>query len=86
MVLNSLAGEALTRGLSLLAPGGRFVEIGKQDIYANSHLGLRALRHNRSFFAVDLERSFADEPRPGHGAAGDRGPRLRGGRASPRSR
>jgi phthiocerol/phenolphthiocerol synthesis type-I polyketide synthase C len=62
VVLNSLTGEALTRGLSLLAPGGRFVEIGKQDIYQNSHLGLAAFKHNRSFFAVDLERSFATEP------------------------
>jgi phthiocerol/phenolphthiocerol synthesis type-I polyketide synthase C len=62
VVLNSLAGEALTRSLSLLAPGGRFVEIGKQDIYRNNHLGLGALRYNRSFFAVDLERSFAEEP------------------------
>ena len=47
VVLNSLTGEALTRSLGLLAPNGRFVEIGKQDIYADSHLGLRALRHNR---------------------------------------
>jgi NAD(P)-dependent dehydrogenase (short-subunit alcohol dehydrogenase family)/acyl carrier protein len=62
VVLNSLAGQALTRSLALLAPGGRFVEIGKQDIYANSHLGLGGLRHNRAFFAVDLERSFAEDP------------------------
>ncbi|MBQ1071451.1 zinc-binding dehydrogenase, partial [Micromonospora sp. D75] len=63
VVLNSLTGEALTRSLGLLAPNGRFVEIGKQDIYANSHLGLRALRHNRSFLAVDLERAFAERPK-----------------------
>ncbi|GAU68947.1 hypothetical protein SSP35_09_01910 [Streptomyces sp. NBRC 110611] len=63
VVLNSLAGEALTRSLELLAPNGRFVEIGKQDIYDNNHLGLGFLKHNRSFFAVDLERSFAEQPR-----------------------
>ncbi|MCW3841499.1 SDR family NAD(P)-dependent oxidoreductase [Micromonospora yasonensis] len=63
VVLNSLTGEALTRSLGLLAPNGRFVEIGKQDIYANSHLGLELLRHNRSFLAVDLERAFAEQPK-----------------------
>ncbi|MFJ8579618.1 SDR family NAD(P)-dependent oxidoreductase [Micromonospora sp. NPDC093277] len=63
VVLNSLTGEALTRSLRLLAPNGRFVEIGKQDIYANSHLGLELLRHNRSFLAVDLERAFAEQPK-----------------------
>ncbi|MFE7608621.1 SDR family NAD(P)-dependent oxidoreductase [Streptomyces celluloflavus] len=63
VVLNSLAGEALTRSLELLAPNGRFVEIGKQDIYDNNQLGLGFLKHNRSFFAVDLERSFAEQPR-----------------------
>lgn len=62
VVLNSLAGEALVRSLSLLAPGGRFVEIGKQDVHGNSHLGLGALRQNRSFFAVDLEVSLAEQP------------------------
>lgn len=62
VVLNSLTGEALTRSLALLAPNGRFVEIGKQDIYGNSHLGLEALKHNRSFLAVDLERTFAERP------------------------
>ncbi len=63
VVLNSLTGEALARSLDVLAPNGRFVEIGKQDIYANSHLGLAALRHNRSFLAVDLERAFAEQPK-----------------------
>ncbi|WP_432973948.1 SDR family NAD(P)-dependent oxidoreductase [Dactylosporangium sp. CA-233914] len=62
VVLNSLAGEALLRSLSLLAQGGRFVEIGKQDIYANSHLGLEILKHNRSFLAVDLEQTFNERP------------------------
>ncbi|MDT3399504.1 SDR family NAD(P)-dependent oxidoreductase, partial [Streptomyces sp. B1866] len=61
VVLNSLAGEALTRGLALLAPGGRFVEIGKRDVYDDSRLGLGALRHNRSFLAVDLELAFTEQ-------------------------
>lgn len=39
IVLNSLAGEFLFKSVSILAPFGRFLEIGKRDIYANSKLG-----------------------------------------------
>ena len=63
VVLNSLGGEALVRSVSVLAPGGRFVEIGKQDIYANSQLGLARLTRNRSFLTVDMEDAFAESPR-----------------------
>ena len=35
LVLNSLAGEAIPAGLDLLRSGGRFLEIGKRDIYEN---------------------------------------------------
>src|SRR5690606_24623178 len=31
VVLNSLAGEAMRRSLSVLAPFGRFLELGKRD-------------------------------------------------------
>ena len=36
VVLNSLVGDAIPAGLSVLAPRGRFLEIGKRDVYANS--------------------------------------------------
>ncbi|MBV8275154.1 MAG: SDR family NAD(P)-dependent oxidoreductase, partial [Verrucomicrobia bacterium] len=32
IVLNSLAGEFIPRSMSVLAPGGRFLELGKRDI------------------------------------------------------
>lgn len=53
-VLNSIAGEAIAKSLSILAPGGRFLEIGKRDIYANTSLGLYPFRKNLSYFAVDM--------------------------------
>ena len=40
IVLNSLTGAAQRAGLELLAFGGRFVEIGKRDVYGNTRLGL----------------------------------------------
>ncbi|MBI4589538.1 MAG: SDR family NAD(P)-dependent oxidoreductase, partial [Candidatus Rokubacteria bacterium] len=54
VVLNSLAGQALAKGVSCLAPFGRFLELGKRDLYQNSKLGLWGLRKGASFFAVDV--------------------------------
>ncbi len=54
VVLNALAGAAIEGGLKVLAPFGRFCEIGKRDIYADSAIGLRLLRSNISFHAIDL--------------------------------
>ncbi|MEU3183884.1 SDR family NAD(P)-dependent oxidoreductase [Streptomyces sp. NPDC006923] len=63
VVLNSLAGEAITRGLECLRPGGRFVELGKRDIYGNQPLLLRPFRKNLAYFGVDITRLVADEPK-----------------------
>jgi phthiocerol/phenolphthiocerol synthesis type-I polyketide synthase C len=62
LVLNSLAGEALRQSLAVLAPYGRFLEIGKRDIYQNSPLGLAPFKKNLSFFAIDLARVIEERP------------------------
>ncbi|WP_278248617.1 sulfolipid-1 biosynthesis phthioceranic/hydroxyphthioceranic acid synthase [Mycobacterium decipiens] len=54
IVLNSVTGAAQRAGLELLAVGGRFVEIGKRDIYGDSRLGLLPFRRNLAFYGVDL--------------------------------
>ena len=54
VVLNSLAGEFLRSSLSLLEPTGRFLELGKIDIYQDSKLGLARFKKGLSFCAVDL--------------------------------
>jgi polyketide synthase 5 len=54
VVLNSVTGAAQRAGLELLAFGGRFVEIGKRDIYGDTRLGLFPFRRNLTFHAVDL--------------------------------
>ncbi|WP_067474434.1 type I polyketide synthase [Actinomadura hibisca] len=61
VVLNSLSGEAIARGLETLRPGGRFVEMGKRDIYENRHLPLRAFDRNITFAAMDLS-TLTDDP------------------------
>ena len=55
VVLNSLSGEAIQRNLGVLRQGGRFIELGKRDFYANSRIGLRPFRNNVSFFGVDMD-------------------------------
>ena len=54
IVLNSLTGAAQRAGLELLAPGGRFVEIGKRDIYGDTRMGLYPFRRNLTLYGVDL--------------------------------
>ena len=54
IVLNSLTGAAQRAGLELLSIGGRFVEIGKRDVYGNTRLGLYPFRRNLTFYYVDL--------------------------------
>ena len=62
VVLNSLAGEFIPASIAALAPYGRFVEIGKRDIFQNARIGLWPFRNNLSFFAVDMDRIFRDRP------------------------
>jgi len=54
IVLNSLTAAAQRAGFELLADGGRFVEIGKRDVYANARLGMYPFRRNLTFHYVDL--------------------------------
>ncbi|WP_236147724.1 type I polyketide synthase [Mycolicibacterium sp. CH28] len=63
IVLNSLTGAAQRAGLELLAIGGRFVEIGKRDVYGNTRLGLFPFRRNLTFHYVDLALMSLSHPR-----------------------
>ncbi|MDQ6808848.1 MAG: SDR family NAD(P)-dependent oxidoreductase, partial [Verrucomicrobiota bacterium] len=61
VVLNALAAEAIPMGLSCLAPFGRFVEIGKRDIYSNSRIPLWPMRKNASFHVVAMDAIFTGD-------------------------
>ncbi len=58
VVLNSLSGEAIFKSIRCLSAYGRFVEIGKTDIYRNSKLGLQPFGNNLTYFGVDVDRLF----------------------------
>ncbi|MFI9201383.1 SDR family NAD(P)-dependent oxidoreductase [Streptomyces sp. NPDC053048] len=63
VVLNSLAGEAISRGLESLRTGGRFIELGKRDIYGNSRLLLRPFLDHLTLSAVgDVTELLTHQP------------------------
>jgi phthiocerol/phenolphthiocerol synthesis type-I polyketide synthase C len=63
VVLNSLGGSAIQRGLDVLAEDGRFIEVGKKDIYAGRRISMTALKKGIVLAAVDLTGLM--ERRPG---------------------
>ena len=54
VLLNSLAGESLRQSLECVAPLGRFVEIGKKDMYLRENLSMSPFLQNITFASVDL--------------------------------
>ena len=61
-MLNSLAGDFIPRSLSVLAPFGRFIEIGKVDLHRNAKIGLQTLRQNISYHVLDLMQYLREKP------------------------
>lgn len=62
VVLNSLAGKALLASWECIAPFGRFIELGKRDIMANSKLPMSQFAKEVTFHAVDMD--FVSFQRP----------------------
>lgn len=62
VVLNCLTGEFLSRSLAILKPGGRFLELGKREVYAESRLGLVPFRNQFLYAAIDLEELYREHP------------------------
>ncbi len=60
VVLNSLAGEFIPKSLSALAPGGRFLEIGKSGIWDPARVA--AERPDVSYSIVDLAETLRSNP------------------------
>jgi acyl transferase domain-containing protein/acyl carrier protein len=56
VVLNAIAGEGLYQSFRLLAPYGRFIEIGKRDIAQNTALPMSVFNRNITFAHIDIDR------------------------------
>ncbi|WP_230253331.1 type I polyketide synthase [Rhodopirellula halodulae] len=62
VVLNSLPGDAIPKSLGVLNAYGRFLEIGKTDIYQDRKVGLLPFQDNLSYHAIDLDRVLRQRP------------------------
>jgi acyl transferase domain-containing protein len=62
VVLNSVTGPAMRASLELLAPAGRFVEIGKRDLYDGARVDLGTFRHGNTYTALDLVLTANEQP------------------------
>ena len=58
LLLNSLSGRAIAKGLASLAHYGQFLEIGKRDIYQDNFIGLWPFHKNITFSAIDLGEAY----------------------------
>ncbi|XP_014239844.1 fatty acid synthase-like [Cimex lectularius] len=61
MVLNSLAEEKLMASARCLAPGGRFIEIGKFDISNNNTLGMELYKRGATFAGIMVDNHMKEE-------------------------
>lgn len=61
VVLNSLAGAFQQKSLAVCASHGRFVEIGKRDLFEGNALPLAAFQRSLSFSAFDLAAVLASK-------------------------
>lgn len=59
-VINSLTGASIERSLSVLAPGGHFLELGKTDLWDQKRVD--EVRPGVHFHAIALDHMMADEP------------------------
>ena len=56
VVLNTLSGDAIQKGINILAPEGRYVEIAMAGLRASNGLDLSHLVNNQTFYGIDLRR------------------------------
>jgi NADPH:quinone reductase-like Zn-dependent oxidoreductase len=54
VVLNTLSGEQAAKGLEILRPFGRFLQVDKQDIFGGASLALGPFQRGLSYTAIDL--------------------------------
>ncbi|KAH6943744.1 hypothetical protein HPB50_026359 [Hyalomma asiaticum] len=62
LVLNSLSDEKLQASVRCLATHGRFVEIGKFDLFQNKSLGMSVFLEDVNFHGVMLDSLLLNHP------------------------
>lgn len=62
IILNSLAGDGLVASWECIAPYGRFLEIGKKDIFSHQKLPMFQFAKNVTFSAIDIASMELERP------------------------
>ncbi|RDA95780.1 hypothetical protein CP533_5176 [Ophiocordyceps camponoti-saundersi (nom. inval.)] len=62
LVLNSLSGELLHASWECVAAYGKFIEIGKRDLFGRGQLALKPFLQNRTFYGIDIFQLFKERP------------------------
>lgn len=62
VVMGGQVGRALHAGLSLLRPGGRYIDLAKKEIAEDAGLPMRAFDRNLIYAALDIDRLANDAP------------------------
>ena len=81
VVLNSLAGEFIAASAGCLTPEGRFLEIGKRDIWTSTDFA--KVRPKGAYFAIDLAKVRDETPTQSHALFQAVVAELSAGRISP---
>ncbi|KAK6598095.1 polyketide synthase [Botrytis cinerea] len=63
VVLNYLSGDALIATWELIAPYGRFIELGTLDIYTNTKLPMSSFAKNVTFAAITIDSLNIERPK-----------------------
>ncbi|OGM49399.1 polyketide synthase [Aspergillus bombycis] len=72
VVLNSLGGNLLHTSWKCVAPFGKMLELGKRDFLGHGMLSMDLFMSNRSFFGVDLNQFFDEQPDEFHNTVLDK--------------
>lgn len=62
VVINTLPGEALQKGLNCLSPGGRYIEIAMTALKSARSVDLSVLSSNQTFYSINLGKLAAEDP------------------------
>jgi polyketide synthase PksN len=62
VVINTLAGDAIQKGMNCLSPGGRYIEIAMTALKSAKTIDLSVLNNNQTFYSVDLRKLGFEAP------------------------
>ena len=62
VVINTVGGDAIQKGMRCLAPGGRYIEIAMTALKSARAIDLSILNSNQSFYSIDMRKLGSDRP------------------------